>query len=37
MNPQKEILDQYDQLKIRFDKLNANDTKKNGKFVKLFT
>jgi hypothetical protein len=35
MNPQKEILDQFDQLKFRFEKLSANDTRKNGKLVKL--
>ena len=31
MNPQKEILDTFDNLKLKFEKLLANDTKKDGK------
>jgi hypothetical protein len=31
MNPQKEILDTFDNLKMKFEKLQQNDTKKDGK------
>jgi len=34
MNPLKEILDQYENIKYKFDRLTSNELTKNGKLVK---
>ncbi len=36
MNPQKEIIAQFENLKHKFDKVHANDTTKSGKMVRPY-
>jgi len=33
MNPQKEILDYFEQIKLKFEKIHQNDLTKSGKMV----
>jgi len=35
MNPQKEILDQFENIKLRFEKLHSNDKTRSGKMVSI--
>ena len=35
MNPLKEILDQYDNIRYKFDRLTSHELTKNGKLVNM--